>query len=62
MTYAGAPGTVRFVKIDGVCHPPEEQTGWPEEDGFMLHVPTTMGLVYLPSGEDEEDLDFLSRG
>ncbi len=63
ITYAGAPGTVEFVVIDGVFDPlSETEQGWPTDDGFMINMPTAFGLIFLSEGEEEEDLDFVSRG
>lgn len=63
ITYGGMPGTVEFVVIDGAFDPASEaETGWPTDDSFMINVPNAFGLILLWDGEEEEDLNFVSRG
>ena len=63
ITYGGHPGTVEFVVIDGAFDPVNEAgQDWPADDGIMIKVPTAFGLIFLSDVEEEEDLDFVSRG
>lgn len=63
ITYGGIPGMVACVVTDGVFEPVgEAEKGWPTDDGFMINVPGAFGLIFLSDGEEEEDLNFVSRG
>ncbi len=59
--YHGEPGEVEFVAMNASDHPDADWYIQQYPPGGIMIVAKGMGSVFLTAGEDEEDLEFVSR-